>query len=100
MIASFPRKWSMRKIEFSGNTDVRDAVEFARRGKVASEWFFNNDARVLGQTRGAKALDHRLEERGRDGQVVCRTPGAAQLLFYRRERARVLVVAAHIPEQG
>ena len=90
----------MRKIESSGNTDVRDAVELPRGGQVASERLFDNDARMLGQVRGAEPFDHRLEERGRDGEVVRRAPSATQRLFYRRERARVVIVPAHVPEQG
>ena len=80
----------MRKIESSGNTDLRDAVELARRGQVAAERLFDDDARMLGQARGAEPFDHRREERGRDGEVVRRAPGAAQRLFDRRERARSL----------
>ena len=71
----------MRKIESSGNTDLRDAVELPRGGQVASERLFDNDARMLGQVRGAEPFDHRLEERGRDGQVVRRAPRAAQRLL-------------------
>ena len=90
----------MRKIESSGNTDLRDAVELPRGGQVASERLFDDDARMIGQVRGAEPCDHRREERGRDGEVVRRAPSATQRLFYRRERARVVIVPAHVPEQG
>ena len=90
----------MRKIESSGNTDLRDAVELPRRGQVAAERLFDDDARMLGQVRGAEPFDHRLEERGWDGEVVRRAPSAAQRLFDRRERARVVIVPAHVSEQG
>ena len=90
----------MRKIESSGNTELRDAVELPRGGQVASERLFDDDARMLGQVRGAEPFDHRLEERGRDGEVVRRAPGAAQRLFYRRERVRVVIIATHVPEPG
>ena len=90
----------MRKIESSGNTDLRDAVELPRGGQVASERLFDDDARMLGQVRGAEPFDHRLEERGRDGEVVRRAPGAAQRFLDRRERARVVIVPAHVTEQG
>ena len=55
---------------------ARDAVELPRGGQVASERLFDNDARMLGQVRGAKPFDHRLEERGRDGQIVRWAPSA------------------------
>jgi len=45
----------------------RNVVEFPRGGQVAPKRLFDNDARMLGQFRGAKPFDHRLEERGRDG---------------------------------
>ena len=78
----------------------RDAVEFPRRGQVAAERLFDDDAGMLGQACGAKPRDHRREERGRDGQVMRRAPGAAQRLFDLRERVRVVVVPAHVAEQG
>ena len=90
----------MRKIESSGNTGSGNAVELPRGGQVASERLFDNDARMLGQVRGAEPFDHRLEERGRDGQVMRGALSATQLLFYRRERARVVIIPTHIPEQG
>ena len=64
----------MRKIESSGKTDARDAVELARRGQVAPERLLDDDARVAGQAGGAEPLDHRREQRGRDGEVVRRAP--------------------------
>ena len=79
---------------------MRDAVELSRRGQVASERLFDNNARVLGQVCRAQPFDHRLEERGRDGQIMCRPPGLPQRLFDRRERARVVIVSAHVLEQG
>ena len=90
----------MRKIESSGNTDRATLVELPRGGQVASERLFDNDARMLGQVRGAESFDHRLEERGRDSEVVRRAPSAAQRLFYRRERVRIFIIPAHILEQG
>ena len=77
----------------------RDLVELPRRGQVASEWLLDNDASMLGQVRGAESFDHCLEERGRNSEIVGRAPRAAQLLFYRRERVRVFIIPAHIPEQ-
>ena len=90
----------MRKIESSGNTDQRDAVELPRRSQVASERLFDDDARMLGQARGAESLDHRLEQRRRNGEVVRRAPRLPSACLMRRERLRVVVIPAHIPEQG
>ena len=90
----------MRKIEFLREYRLRRVIELAGGGQVAPERLFDNDARMLGQFRGAEPLDHRLEKRGRDGEVVRRTLGAAQRLLYRRERAIVTVVPVHITELG
>ena len=86
----------MRKIDVLGEDGVRDAVELSRRGEVAAEGLFDDDARVLGQARGAQALDHGLEQRGRDGEVVRRPLGRAERRLERREGRRVLVVAADV----
>jgi hypothetical protein len=61
----------MRKIESSGNA-ARDAVELARRSQVAPERLLDDHARVLGQPRRASPVDHRLEQRGRNREVVRR----------------------------
>ena len=53
----------------------RDAIELPRGSQVAPERLFDDDARVLGQAGGAEPLDHRREQRGRDGEVVRRAPG-------------------------
>ena len=60
---------------------MRDAIELPRRGQVAPERLFDDDARLVGQARGAEPLDHRREERGRDGEVVRRAPSVAQRLL-------------------
>ena len=99
-MASFPRKWSMRKIEFLREYRLRHVIELAGGGQVAPERLFDDDARMLGQFRGAEPCDHCLEERGRDGEVVRRTLGAAQRLLYRRKRALIIVVPVHIAELG
>jgi hypothetical protein len=75
-----------------------DTVELPRGSQVACERLFNNDAGMLGQVRGTKPLDYGLKERGRDGRVVRRTASATQLLFYRRERARVMIIPTYIPK--
>ena len=78
----------------------RDAIERPRRRQVASERLLDDDARLVGQTRGTESFDHRSEQRGRDGEVMRRAPGIPQRLPKRRERVRVVVITAHIPEQG
>ena len=90
----------MRKIESSAKHRQRDAVELPRRSQVASERLFDDDARLIGQARRAEPFDHRGEQRGRDGEVMRRTPGIAQRLLERFERTRIVVIAAHILEQG
>ena len=55
----------------------RHAVKLLRRGQVSAERLFDNNARILSQFRGTEPLDHRLEEHGRNGEVVCRTLCAA-----------------------
>ena len=84
----------MRKIDVFRKDRPRDAIELPRRGQVAAERLLDDDARVLGQTRGAEPLDHRLEQRRWNGEVVRRAPGIAQRLLERGERRRVVVVAA------
>ena len=50
----------MRKIESSGNTDLATRLS-SRRGQVASEWLFDDNARMIGQVRRAEPRDHRRE---------------------------------------
>src|SRR5450759_4432517 len=78
----------------------RDAIELPRRGQVASEWFFDDDARVLGQARGAEPFDNRREQRGRDRKVMRWASGIAQRPFERLERGEVVVVAVDVAQQG
>ena len=90
----------MRKIESSGNTDNAMRLSSRAEARSSSERFFDDDARLIGQTRRAEPFDHRGEQRGRDGEVMRRAPGIAQRLLERLERFRVVVIAAHISEQG
>ncbi len=78
----------------------RDTVELPRGGQVTSERFFDDDARLIGQARGTEPFDNRREQRGWDGEVMRRAPGIAQRLLECFEGTRVVVVAAHIAEQG
>src|SRR5262249_40921541 len=45
-------------------------------------------------------LDDQLEQYGRDGQVVRRSPGRTERLADRLERRRVLIVAVHVAQQA
>src|ERR1022692_1718883 len=56
--------------------------------------------RMRGQVRSTESIDHHLEERGRDSEVVRRAPGPAQSALYRRERLRIIIIPAHVLEQG
>ena len=76
------------------------APPLPRGCQVASERLFDNNARMRGQVRGTESFDHHLEERGRDSEVVRRAPGSAQRALYRRERLRMIIIPAHILEQG
>src|ERR1035441_8228836 len=78
----------------------RDAIEFSRGGQITSKRLFDNDARMRGQVRSTEPFDHRLEERGRDSEVVRRAPSTTQRALYRRERLRIIIVPAHVLEQG
>ena len=70
----------MRKIESSGNSRMRNPVQFARRCQVAAKWLFDNHARIPGQAGGPKPFNHRLEQRRRNRQIMCRTPRISQRL--------------------
>jgi hypothetical protein len=72
----------------------------ARGGQVAAERFFNDDARLIRQACSAEPLDHRLEQCGRDGQIVRRAPGIPQCLLERIEGAWLVVVAVDVAQQG
>ena len=76
------------------------APPLPRGCQVASERLFDNNARMRGQVRGTESFDHHLEERGRDSEVVRRPPSATQRALYRRERLRIIIIPAHVLEQG
>ena len=90
----------MRKIAVLREHRPRDAVERPCRGQVAPERLFDDDARLVGQARGAESLDDRGEQRRRDGEVVRRAPRAGQRLLQRGEGARIVVVALDVAQQG
>ena len=74
-------------------------VQFLCRGKIAAKWLFDNHPCMLRQVRCAESPDHRFEERGRNRQVIRRSPRLAQRSFDRCKSGRILVVPAHILEQ-
>ena len=100
MIASFPRKWSMRKIESSGNSDC--AMRLSSRAEARSRPNgFSTMTRALSAKPAAPSPWMTVcEERGWDGEVVRRAPSTTQRFFYSHERIPVIVVALNIPEQG
>ena len=77
-----------------------DGVELDRRGEVAAERLFDDDARVLRQPGRAQALDHGLEQRRRNGEVMRRPLRRAERGLQRLEGRRVLVVAADVAQQA
>src|ERR1035438_6429039 len=78
---------------------MRDLVELSCRGQVPPEWFFHNDACMLGQVRRAETLDYRLEERRRNSQIMRGSPRVTERLFDGYERAWGFIVSTHILEQ-
>ena len=73
-----------------------DGVELDRRGEVAAERLLDDHARVLREARGAEALDHGLEQRRRNREVVRRPLRRAERRLQRREGRGILVVAADV----
>ena len=57
---------------------MQHPVQRPRPGQVAPERFFHHDARATGRTGLLQPLDHRREQRGRNGQVVQRVRTARQ----------------------
>ena len=100
MIASFAEEVIDAEDRVFREDRPRDAIELSRRGQVAPERLFHDDACMIGQVGGAEPCDHRRKERGRDGEVVSRAASATQRLVDLRERAPVVIVAAHVTEQG
>ncbi len=83
-----------------GEDAARDAVERARGAKIAPERLFDDDARIAGETGAAEPFDHRLEQSGRDRQIVRGARRAAQRLIYRLVGGLIVVVPADVAEEG
>ena len=90
----------MRKIESSGNTVCATRLSSRAEARSRPNGFSTITRAFSAKFAAPKPFDHRLEERGGDGQVVCGVRGATQLLFDRRECARVVIIPTHVLEQG
>src|SRR5262245_6645739 len=75
------------------------AVELLRREEIVTERFFNDDARAVRAFSFAQLVHNRLEQAGRDGEIVRRLLRRAQLLTEGLKRCRVLIVAVNIAQQ-
>src|SRR5215813_7778235 len=75
------------------------AVERLRRAEIVPERFFNDDARAVRAFSFAQLVHNRLEQAGRDGEIVRRLLRRAKLLTEGLKRCRVLIVAVHIAQQ-
>ena len=71
----------MRKIESSGKTECATRLSSRAEARSRPNGFSTMTRACSARLRGAEPLDHRLKERGRDGEVMRRTPGAAQRLL-------------------
>ena len=78
----------------------QDPVELLCRAEVSAEGLFENDAGALGAARLGELLHDEPEERGRDGKVVCRPLGRAELFADCLKRCRVFVVPVNIAQQA
>ena len=90
----------MRKMAGSGKELVQRAVELLRRGEVAAEGLFDDDARILGAAGLGQPFGDRREQAGRDGQVVQRPLGGAQRLAQALRTSRVAVIAVDVLQPG
>src|SRR3569833_3312651 len=78
----------------------RDAIELARRDKVASERFFDDDAPALAAAPGgAEPFALRREQPGRYGEIICGALRPAQRAFESFEGDGVGVIAAHVAQR-
>src|SRR5262245_45018571 len=75
------------------------AVELLRREEIVTERFFNDDARAVRASSFAQLVHNRLEQAGRDGEIVRRLLRRAKLLTEGLKRCRVLIVAVNIAQQ-
>src|SRR5207247_1781879 len=82
-----------------GEVAVQRGVQLACGGEVVPERLLDDHPGVPGGGDPGQAPGHRLEQAGRDGQVVQRPLGLAHRLFQPLVGGRVGVVAVDVPEQ-
>ena len=77
----------MRKIESSANADRATRLSSRAEARSRPNGFSTMMRASSARPGGAKPFDDRGEQRGRDGEVMRRAPGAAERLLQRLERA-------------
>ncbi len=95
-----PRKWSMRKMATLGKVREQRLVQAACADARSWPNGFSTMMRApVAQPRLRQLLHDRLEQHGRDGEVVRGLLRAAELLAQFGERRGVRVVAVHVAQQ-
>ena len=90
----------MRKIVLLVEGAEQDPIERLRRGEVAPERLFDDDASALGAARLGELLHDHPEQRRRDGEVVRRPLRGAEFLADGLKGRRVVVVAVNVAQQA
>ncbi len=80
----------MRNTDDSGKTSCKRAVERLRRGEVAAERLFDDDARVVGASGVRQTLHHGAEHARRNRQIMQRARRASERLLQARRRWRIV----------
>ena len=89
----------MRNTDDSGKTVCSVSLSASADLEVVAEGLLDDHARILGATGAAERRDDGREHARRDGQVVGRAAGRAELLAQRREGGVVVVVAVDVAQQ-
>ena len=90
----------MRKMWLLVEALAQDRVEVARRGQVAPERLFDDDAGAGDAAGSRELLDHGAEERRRDREIVGGLLRRAERLADPLERRGVVVVAVDVAQQA
>src|ERR1700681_2014544 len=77
----------------------QDPVEFPGGSPIASERFFDNDARPVAAARFSKLLDDRPEVGGRNSQIKNRVLSACERLTQGLMSRRVRIIALYVAQQ-